>query len=153
MLRRSKDLSQNGQPVLSLPPKLVTIVECQFDAAEHAFYDALAQKLGSQVDNLQRMHAMHMERHWSSLMVMLLRLRQGALSYAIAPQFVIHPTENHSVACDHPLLVSETYSQGGSEGPSGSSFNGISALLGEIHLDEVKCRLCQYVSNVLLYSF
>ncbi|KIM54334.1 hypothetical protein SCLCIDRAFT_31200 [Scleroderma citrinum Foug A] len=43
MLCRSKELSQN----VPLPPKFMTIVECQFDAAEHAFYNALAQKLGS----------------------------------------------------------------------------------------------------------
>ena len=87
MLRRSKDLSQSGQPVLPLPPKLVVIVECQFDAAERAFYNALAQKLGSRVNDLQHMHATHMERHWPSLMVMLLRLRQGVLSYSITLQF------------------------------------------------------------------
>lgn len=85
---RSKELLQN----VPLPPKFVTIVECQFDAAEHAFYNALAQKLGSWVDNLQ-----HMEKHWPSLMAMLLRLRQGMLSHAITPQFVVHPTENHSM--------------------------------------------------------
>ena len=42
--------------------------------------------------------------------------------------------------CDHPLLVSEKYNEGG-------SVDDISVLLGEMHLDKVKCSFCQYVSR------
>ena len=83
MLCRSKDLWQDGLPVLSLPPKTVSIVECQFDGTERAFYEALAQKLASRVNDLQ---LMHMGKHWAFLMVMLLRLRQGGLSSAVTCQ-------------------------------------------------------------------
>jgi len=84
MLRRSKDLWQNGQPVLSLPPKTVSIVECQFDGMERAFYEALAQKLASRVNRLT-----HTGKHWASLMAMLLRLRQGGLFSAVACQILL----------------------------------------------------------------
>jgi len=83
MLRRSKDLWQNGRPVLSLPPKTVSIVECQFDGMECAFYEALAQKLASRVNDLRLMHT---GKHWASLMAMLLRLRQGGLFSVVTCQ-------------------------------------------------------------------
>ena len=70
MLRRTK-----GSLVLDLPPKTVNTVECPFDTAERDFYDALAHKLGTQLKELQRKHGV--EKHWASLMVLLLRLRQG----------------------------------------------------------------------------
>ena len=83
MLHRSKDLWQNGQPVLSLPPKTVSIIECQFDDTERAFYEVLAQKLASRVNDLQLTHTICTGKHWAYLMVMLLRLRQGRLSSAV----------------------------------------------------------------------
>jgi len=89
MLRRSKELWQNGQPVLSLPPKTVTIAECQFDGMECAFYEALIQKLASRVNDLQFTHTIRTEKHWASLMVILLRLRQGGLLFAVTCQFLL----------------------------------------------------------------
>ena len=73
MLRRTK-----GSLVLALPSKTVNTVECPFDAAERDFYDALAHKLGTQLKELQCKH--EVEKHWTSLMVLLLRLRQGLSS-------------------------------------------------------------------------
>lgn len=70
MLRRTK-----GSLVLALPPKTVKTVECPFNAAERDFYDALEHKLGTQLKELQRKH--EVEKHWTLLMVLLLRLRQG----------------------------------------------------------------------------
>ncbi len=44
MLRRTKDATIDGKPILTLPPRIVNVVPCQFDKAEREFYDALEKK-------------------------------------------------------------------------------------------------------------
>lgn len=44
MLRRAKDATLDGKPILVLPGRKVEVVSCAFDADERAFYDALEQK-------------------------------------------------------------------------------------------------------------
>ncbi|ELU39517.1 SNF2 family DNA-dependent ATPase [Rhizoctonia solani AG-1 IA] len=44
MLRRTKDMTINGAPLLNLPGRKVETLMCDFDEDERAFYEALEQK-------------------------------------------------------------------------------------------------------------
>ncbi|KAJ9122037.1 hypothetical protein QFC24_004264 [Naganishia onofrii] len=44
MLRRTKDATIDGKPILNLPARKVEIVQCFFDPAERDFYDAFEKK-------------------------------------------------------------------------------------------------------------
>lgn len=86
-LRRTKKDTINGRPLLSLPKRLVHLIECEFDnEEERVAYDnarlASMQQLRKQMDDNNRLV------NYSSVLVVLLRLRQ---------------------ACCHPFL--ETYSR------------------------------------------
>ena len=77
MLRRKKDHQLNGKAILQLPERTVKVVECNFDPEEHSFYMALENKMSTEVDKL--MNAGEAQKNFTSILVMLLRLRQGAL--------------------------------------------------------------------------
>ena len=74
MLRRTKTTLINGKPILDLPARIVTIVECEFDSAERAFYNSVEQKVQSSLEQLQQGD---INKAYTSVLVLLLRLRQG----------------------------------------------------------------------------
>lgn len=76
MLRRRKDHVLNGKPIISLPERNVHIVKCDFDAEEREFYKGLEAKMKNEVDKLVELGAV--EKSYTSVLTMLLRLRQGA---------------------------------------------------------------------------
>jgi SNF2 family DNA or RNA helicase len=82
MLRRRKDHMLNGKPILQLPERTVNVVQCNFDTEEHAFYMALENKMSTEVDKL--MTAGEAQKNYTNIIVMLLRLRQGAFAFAFA---------------------------------------------------------------------
>jgi SNF2 family DNA or RNA helicase len=75
MLRRRKDHILNGKPILDLPERIVTIMPCEFDDSERAFYRAIENKMA---DSLERiMGGPTKTNTYTSVLVLLLRLRQG----------------------------------------------------------------------------
>ncbi|CAE6486307.1 unnamed protein product [Rhizoctonia solani] len=86
MLRRTKDMTINGAPLLNLPGRNVQTVMCQFDEDELAFYKALEQKTELTLNKFIR--AGTVMKNYTSVLLLLLRLRQ---------------------ACDHPSLVSKDF--------------------------------------------
>ncbi|PCH37549.1 hypothetical protein WOLCODRAFT_92425 [Wolfiporia cocos MD-104 SS10] len=86
MLRRTKDTLVNGRPILELPDRIVKIVDCKFDSSELAFYESVNTRVQESLEKLQRQGEMN--KNYTSMLVLLLRLRQ---------------------ACNHPLLISEDY--------------------------------------------
>ena len=77
MLRRTKTTIINGKPLLDLPARTVKNVYCDFDPEERAFYDGVEERVKERVDKLEAEG--QMQKAYTSMLVLLLRLRQGTL--------------------------------------------------------------------------
>nr|XP_043620030.1 LOW QUALITY PROTEIN: helicase-like transcription factor CHR28 [Erigeron canadensis] len=82
MLRRTKATLLDGKPIISLPPKTISLKQIDFTAEERRFYAELEAESKAQFKEYEA--AGTIEQNYVSILLMLLRLRQ---------------------ACDHPLLV------------------------------------------------
>ena len=78
MLRRTKNTVLNGKPLLKLPDRIVNLVECQFDPDERAFYNNVQTLVDNNLEKMQQ--SGDMSKQYTSMLVLLLRLRQGGLS-------------------------------------------------------------------------
>lgn len=74
MLRRRKDDVLNGKKLIELPKRTIEIVSCPFDATERAFYRSLETKMD---DALQKLMKQEKGNNYISVLLLLLRLRQG----------------------------------------------------------------------------
>ena len=61
---------------MQLPDRLVEIVDCPFDLAERAFYDKVNELVQNRLETLQ--HEGGVAKNYTSMLMLLLRLRQGA---------------------------------------------------------------------------
>lgn len=75
MLRRTKTDTLNGKPLLDLPERLVENIHCEFDAEERAFYNGVEQRVQTSLEKMQKQG--DMAKNYTSVLVLLLRLRQG----------------------------------------------------------------------------
>lgn len=75
MLRRTKETVVNGKPILQLPDRSVGMVECHFDAQERAFYETVNTRVQDSLDKLEKQGGV--AKNYTSMLVLLLRLRQG----------------------------------------------------------------------------
>ncbi|GLJ36518.1 hypothetical protein SUGI_0733660 [Cryptomeria japonica] len=82
MLRRTKCTFIDGEPIINLPPKTVTLKKIEFSLEEREFYQKL--EIDSQARFKVYQDAGTVKQNYVNILLMLLRLRQ---------------------ACDHPLLV------------------------------------------------
>ncbi|PWA45229.1 hypothetical protein CTI12_AA519490 [Artemisia annua] len=82
MLRRTKGTLIDGEPIIVLPPKTVTLKKVDFTADEREFYCRLEKESRAQFEEYAA--AGTVQQNYVNILLMLLRLRQ---------------------ACDHPLLV------------------------------------------------
>ncbi|GMK57535.1 hypothetical protein CspeluHIS016_0403690 [Cutaneotrichosporon spelunceum] len=82
MLRRTKNATIDGKPILNLPERNVDVVECEFDSDERAFYTALEAKTSVAVSKFITPGTVLAS--YQRILTLLLGLRQ---------------------ACDHPSLV------------------------------------------------
>ncbi|KAI9498457.1 SNF2 family N-terminal domain-containing protein [Zychaea mexicana] len=76
-LRRSKKAKIDGRPILNLPERNVHFTHINFTPDERAFYDFVNQK--SQAQFNRYMKAGTVMKNYSSVLVLLLRLRQACL--------------------------------------------------------------------------
>ncbi|KAI3495285.1 hypothetical protein L1887_37558 [Cichorium endivia] len=84
MLRRTKRTLVKGEPIISLPPKTITLKKVDFTDEERGFYRRLEAESRAQFAKYAA--AGTVKQNYVNILLMLLRLRQ---------------------ACDHPLLVKE----------------------------------------------
>nr|XP_043623505.1 helicase-like transcription factor CHR28 [Erigeron canadensis] len=82
MLRRTKATLLDGEPIISLPPKTISLKQIDFTTEEREFYSKLEAESKAQFKAYEE--AGTVEQNYVNILLMLLRLRQ---------------------ACDHPLLV------------------------------------------------
>ena len=75
MLRRTKNTMLNGKPLLSLPDRIVNLVECEFDPEERAFYNNVQSLVDNNLEKMQQ--SGDMKKQYTGMLVLLLRLRQG----------------------------------------------------------------------------
>lgn len=78
MLRRTKGTILNGKPLLDLPDRIVNVVHCSFDPEEQHFYESIQTRVQDSLETLQR--SGDMSKNYTSMLVLLLRLRQGTPS-------------------------------------------------------------------------
>jgi SNF2 family DNA or RNA helicase len=81
-LRRTKTSKIDGEPILHLPPKIIEKIHVVFDERESQVYEELNANTQRQINRY--LDAGTLGRHYSHVLVLLLRLRQ---------------------ACCHPLLM------------------------------------------------
>ncbi|KAK5726407.1 hypothetical protein LTR17_012733 [Elasticomyces elasticus] len=97
MLRRTKKSKFEGQPILILPERVTELDHPVFDEDEKKFYDAL--QLQTQVTFNKYLKEGSVGRHYSNVLVLLLRLRQAAChphlirDFAISAVAGIEPTD------------------------------------------------------------
>ncbi|CAA7048376.1 unnamed protein product [Microthlaspi erraticum] len=82
MLRRTKGTLLDGQPIINLPPKTISLSKVEFSEEERSFYMKLETASQSQMKKYAA--AGTLNQNYANILLMLLRLRQ---------------------ACDHPELV------------------------------------------------
>ncbi|KAK9474748.1 SNF2 family N-terminal domain-containing protein [Dipodascopsis tothii] len=83
MLRRTKKSLIDGKPILQLPPKHIEIVHTVFSDEEKAFYKQLEQGAMSQMNKF--LSEGSIGRNYSSVLTMLLRLRQACCHPKLIP--------------------------------------------------------------------
>ncbi|RHZ75362.1 hypothetical protein Glove_216g60 [Diversispora epigaea] len=123
-LRRTKDSTLNGKPILELPEKTIDMVTNEFSQDERQFYDALETK--SRIEFNRYLKDGSVLKNYAYILVMLLRLRQ---------------------ACNHPFLTQEdigdVISKTGTSKPNGDngdSSNSNEDLLKSKNLDNELAR-------------
>ncbi|KAH8677143.1 SNF2 family N-terminal domain-containing protein [Ilyonectria robusta] len=75
MLRRKKNSQLDGKPILKLPEKIEQVVYAELSPEEHDFYSQLEKK--SQVQFSKYLRDGSIGKNYSSILVLLLRLRQA----------------------------------------------------------------------------
>ena len=75
MLRRTKDQLIDGKPIIQLPPRIVTVCECEFDSDERAFYNMVEGRMNKVVDKM--MNEVKKGSGMINMLILLLRMRQG----------------------------------------------------------------------------
>lgn len=75
MLRRLKDMQENGEALVKLPPKTLEIIECNFDDDERAFYQSIEAKASETMKKFEQADAIM--KNYTAILLLLLRLRQG----------------------------------------------------------------------------
>lgn len=79
LLRRTKDSTIDGEPIIKLPPKTEEVVHAIFDEDQQNYYTALESK--SKVTFNKYLKAGTVGKNYSSVLVLLLRLRQVRFSW------------------------------------------------------------------------
>ncbi|ODQ65918.1 hypothetical protein NADFUDRAFT_12699, partial [Nadsonia fulvescens var. elongata DSM 6958] len=74
LLRRTKFSKIDGKPILSLPPKTITMERFKFSAAEQEYYTSLETGIANKVNRLMRNGTLG--KNFSNALTLLLRLRQ-----------------------------------------------------------------------------
>jgi SNF2 family DNA or RNA helicase len=77
MLRRTKNQEIDGKPIIRLPPRTIEQIPCEFDKDERAFYESLEARTNV------TMNKFIADRNMMNMLILLLRLRQGACLCAV----------------------------------------------------------------------
>ena len=95
-LRRTKQDTIDGRPIVDLPPRTVAIREVEMDEAERDFYHALEENTVTMFDTFVKKG---FQANYMHILVLLLKLRQ---------------------ACDHPMILKEARAGNGAGDAGGN---------------------------------
>ncbi|KAF9166952.1 hypothetical protein DFQ26_006351 [Actinomortierella ambigua] len=136
-LRRSKKDQVDGKPILSLPPRIVTMTNVTFSPDEAAFYNALESRTVDRFNSYVK--AGTVMKNYTNVLVLLLRLRQ---------------------ACCHPHLIKDFLKAEEAEAGLGGDSKArleklldklsetiINRLLRDVDLDAPECPICMDVGE------
>ncbi|KAG6810754.1 hypothetical protein H0H92_010463 [Tricholoma furcatifolium] len=157
LLRRTKDSTLEGKPILDLPPKEIEIVKLQFSEEERDVYDSFEKKTKIRLNKFIRERTL--VKNHAAVLVMILRLRQ----LCCHPHLILSQTGGY----DDPTLLVGSDSEkelGRAKKIMGSSWvNGVkqrfllrrraSELLdfsGEVDEPEASCAIVFLISGMLL---
>ena len=155
MLRRRKDQFLNGKALVELPKRVVEVVSCEFNATEQAFYDSLSDKMGDALRKILSAAEGKVGNAYISVLLLLLRLRQGSfLMYS-------GPIDSTPVACNHPILVSKDYKKDieAVEPKTVKETNkelldpdDLATALGQLSVNIRKCQVCTMESVCFIHD-
>jgi len=136
MLRRTKDTTHDGKPILNLPDRHVEVISTDFeDSKERDFYDDLENQVKR---NLEEAEGAGTKVNHMVTLLMLLRLRQ-ACSH---PSLVNRNVRVDAGAANGPAIVAKTDAQG--EGQKvDEDDDGLTELLAGLSVASKRCDRCQ----------
>ncbi len=76
MLRRTKNQTIKGKPLLVLPERIVEVVTCDFDPEEREFYNLLQERTATRLADIEA-EGQLTGKSYTQVLLLLLRLRQG----------------------------------------------------------------------------
>ncbi|KAG8533685.1 uncharacterized protein KY384_001426 [Bacidia gigantensis] len=120
LMRRTKKSMIDGKPILRLPPRHTEAVQAEFSEDEQSFYQALENR--TQLQFNKYLKAGTIGRHYSNILVLLLRLRQ---------------------ACCHPNLIKDFAEKAFDSELTGDQM----AKLAKSLADDVVARLKEQTEN------
>lgn len=133
LLRRTKTSKIDGQPILQLPPRTITVESVILDNDELEFYNSLEKSAKTQMN--QFISQGTISRNYSSILVLLLRLRQ---------------------ACCHPKLIERAQRLKANKSNAARSNKAAIALCRKLDVNLVKnvtqeanhtCSVCMDASD------
>ncbi|KAI0691058.1 SNF2 family N-terminal domain-containing protein [Cytidiella melzeri] len=129
IVRRTKDSTLEGKPILELPPKHVELVELKFSKDERQLYDLIQQRAQVQLSRFIRNNTV--VKNHSQVLVLILRLRQ----ICCHPNLVLSLSEDGS---DPSLAV-------GSD--ADKEFARATKVMGTKWASEVRSAFARYRNN------
>lgn len=75
LLRRTKDMRINDVPILSLPPRIITLRRDFFTEEEAIFYEGLRQESSTEFKSFEQSNTVL--KNYAHILELLLRLRQA----------------------------------------------------------------------------
>ncbi|SPO40446.1 related to ULS1  len=137
MLRRTKDATYEGKPILQLPDREVEVVSCDFDdPEERAFYAELESTIRK---NKSEAEAREEKNSTLADLVMLLRLRQACS----------HPTLTMSKTADKDAITAPVASTMGASPGGDAAADGeddgdeLAAMFSSLAVAKKLCERCQ----------
>ena len=100
MLRRTKDMrTADGQQIVTLPPRLVTIERVELVEGERQFYSALMER------SKRALFECDERRKYATAFTLLMRMRQVDTAFIVHTILYSAITDTIWQVCDHPFLV------------------------------------------------
>ncbi|KAI6114901.1 SNF2 family N-terminal domain-containing protein [Pisolithus croceorrhizus] len=142
LLRREKSMrDSNGNRIVELPAKEVSIEKLQFTPAERIVYDSIYDAAKRNFDQLNAKGLVG--KNYTHVLAMLMRLRRAVLH----PSLVVNPEDDNQDASPKPnavdldMLISDVSKDSNCEGGSKNAF-AENVLANLVNASEVECPIC-----------
>lgn len=139
MLRRTKDSTHDGKPLITLPTRTVNVVSCDFDnEGERYFYDNLESQVRKKMEEAEEGGV---KVNQMATLLMLLRLRQ-ACSH---PSLLSRHIKSDAGAASAPVAASSQGDGQAAVDQGDDDDGGLADLLAGLSVVTKSCERCQVV--------